>query len=394
MKDSKKLFAILAVSNFFLFFGFSIWRAIFNNFAVEELGVRADQIGLIQAIREVPGLLGFGLGFLVLWLSEMRVMGLSILLLGLGLVISGAANGLGILILGTVVMSVGFHFFYPSNSSLVLMEVGKQEAPKMLGSLRSVSSFAAIVGTLVIWVFVTGVDFGPLQIAAWGYRTTFYVTGAVVIVGSGIAFLNGRRHAAQRQKRKVVFRRDYWLYYVLTFLLGSRRHIFTTFAIFMLVDIHGIDVRQTATLFLVNNFINTYASAQLGRLVSRFGERKMLTLNFLGLIAVFVGYAYIPYLPVLYALFVVDNIFFSFNLALESYFQKISHSPAEITSNVSMAQTINHVSALVVPVLGGILWAQVSPSATFLAGAAVAVVSLILVQFIRTDRVPTPAVVA
>jgi len=273
VKDSKKLFAILAVSNFFLFFGFSIWRAIFNNFAVEELGVRADQIGLIQAIREVPGLLGFGLGFLVLWLSEMRVMGLSILLLGVGLVISGAANGLGILILGTVVMSVGFHFFYPSNSSLVLMEVGKQEAPKMLGSLRSVSSFAAIVGTLVIWIFVTGVDLGPLHIPAWGYRTTLYVTGAVVIVGSVIAFLNGRRHVAQRQKRKVVFRRDYWLYYVLTFLLGSRRHIFTTFAIFMLVEIHGIDVRQTATLFLVNNFINTYASAQLGRLVSRFGER-------------------------------------------------------------------------------------------------------------------------
>jgi len=394
VKDSKKLFAILAVSNFFLFFGFSIWRAIFNNFAVEELGVRADQIGLIQAIREVPGLLGFGLGFLVLWLSEMRVMGLSILLLGVGLVISGAANGLGILILGTVVMSVGFHFFYPSNSSLVLMEVGKQEAPKMLGSLRSVSSFAAIVGTLVIWIFVTGMDLGPLHIPAWGYRTTLYVTGAVVIVGSVIAFLNGRRHVAQRQKRKVVFRRDYWLYYVLTFLLGSRRHIFTTFAIFMLVEIHGIDVRQTATLFLVNNFINTYASAQLGRLVSRFGERKMLTLNFLGLIAVFVGYAYIPYLPVLYALFVVDNIFFSFNLALESYFQKISHSPAEITSNVSMAQTINHVSALVVPVLGGILWAQVSPSATFLAGAAVAVVSLILVQFIRTDRVRVPAAVS
>jgi len=394
VKDSKKLFAILAVSNFFLFFGFSIWRAIFNNFAVEELGVRADQIGLIQAIREVPGLLGFGLGFLVLWLSEMRVMGLSILLLGVGLVISGAANGLGILILGTVVMSVGFHFFYPSNSSLVLMEVGKQEAPKMLGSLRSVSSFAAIVGTLVIWIFVTGVDLGPLHIPAWGYRTTLYVTGAVVIVGSVIAFLNGRRHVAQRQKRKVVFRRDYWLYYVLTFLLGSRRHIFTTFAIFMLVEIHGIDVRQTATLFLVNNFINTYASAQLGRLVSRFGERKMLTLNFLGLIAVFVGYAYIPYLPVLYALFVVDNIFFSFNLALESYFQKISHSPAEITSNVSMAQTINHVSALVVPVLGGILWAQVSPSATFLAGAAIAVVSLILVQFIRTDRVRVPAAVS
>ena len=79
----------------------------------------------------------------------------------------------------------------------------------------------------------------------------------------------------------------------------------------------------------------------------------------------FLGYAFVPYLPVLFALFVLDNIFFGFNLAVESYFQKIAHSPQEITSNVSMAQTINHISALIVPVLGGILWEQISPSATF-----------------------------
>jgi len=393
MKDSKKLFPILAVSNLFLFFGFSTWQALFNNFAVEELGVRADQIGIIQSIREVPGLLGFALGFLVLWLSEMRVMGLSVLLLGVGLVITGAAHGLGVLVMGTVVMSVGFHFFYPSNSSVVLMEIGKQEAPRVLGRLRSVSSFAAVAGTLVVWVFVEGVDFGPLNIAAWGYRTTFYVTGAIVIVGSVIAFGNGRRRVIQRKKRKIVFRRDYWLYYLLTFMMGSRRHIFTTFAIFMLVDVHGIDVRQTAVLFLVNNLVNTYASAQLGNFVVRFGERKMLTLNFIGLIGVFLGYAYATYLPLLYVLFVLDNIFFSFNLAVDSYFQKIARSPEEITSNVSMAQTINHVSALVVPVLGGILWEQVSPSATFWAGVGIAVISLILVQFIRTEPAAAPMAV-
>jgi predicted MFS family arabinose efflux permease len=44
-----------------------------------------------------------------------------------------------------------------------------------------------------------------------------------------------------------------------------------------------------------------------------------------------------------------------------------------------------------VPVLGGILWQQVSPSAPFLAGMIVAVVSLVLVQFIRTTPAPKPA---
>jgi MFS family permease len=390
MNDSKKLFRILAFSNFFLYLGFNVWRAVFNNFAVEELGVGASQMGVIQALREIPGLMGFLLGFLALWLSEMRVMGLSVLLLGVGLVASGGADGLSALILGTMLTSIGFHFFYPSNSSLVLMHMGKEEAPKILGRLRSISSLAAVIGTMVIWVFLEGVQIGPVSIPAWGYRTTLYVIGGVVIVGSLFALRNGQRHGVRRAKRKVIFRRDYWLYYLLTFMMGCRRHIFTTFAIFMLVQVYGIDVRATAALFLVNNVISTYASARLGVLVARYGERRVLTMNFVGLIGVFLGYAFVPYLPILYALFVLDHIFFGFNLAIESYFQKIAHSPAEITSNVSMAQTINHISALIVPIVGGILWEQISPSATFLAGVLIAVISLVLVQFIRTQPVPTP----
>lgn len=384
MRDTKRLFATLAVASFFLYFGFNVWRALFNNFAVEVLGVGAAQIGVIQALRELPGLFGFTVGFLALWLSEMRVMWLSVVLLGLGLVLSGLADTLSVLVLGTLVMSIGFHWFYPSNSSIVLIAVGEGEAPKMLGRLRSVASFAAVIGTLLIWVFIDGVEFGPITIPGWGYRTLLLVVGGVVVLGGFVGLRGGFRGGAQQQKRKVVFRRGYWVYYALTFLMGSRRHIFTTFAIFMLVDIYGIDVRTTATLFLVNNLVNTYASAQLGKIVARYGERKVLTANFLGLCGVFLGYAFVSYLPVLFLLFVLDNIFFGFNLAVDSYFQKIVYSPEEITSNVSMGQTINHVSALVVPILGGLLWEQVAPSATFLAGVTIAVMSLVVVQFIRT----------
>jgi predicted MFS family arabinose efflux permease len=397
VKDTKRLFYILAVANFFLYFGFSVWRAVFNNFAVEEIGISATQIGLIQSLRELPGLMGFVLGFLVLWLSEMRVLGLSLLLMGLGILATGWADGLGILLLSTMVMSIGFHFFYPSNNSVVLMGISKEATPKVLGGLQSVSSVAAVIGTAMVWTFVDGKQIGPLTIPAWGYRTTFYVTGGVVIAGSLLAFRNGfgREKQVRREKRKVVFRREYWLYYALTFLMGVRRHIFTTFALFMLVQIYGIPVTWTAALLLVNNLVSTFSSAFLGWLVTRLGERKMLTMNFFGLTGVFLGYAYVSLLPVLFVLFVLDHIFFGFNLAVDSYFQKIAHSPQEITSNVSMAQTINHVSALVVPVLGGILWEQVSPSAPFLTGVVVALISLVLVQFIRTESIsplaPQPA---
>jgi predicted MFS family arabinose efflux permease len=78
-------------------------------------------------------------------------------------------------------------------------------------------------------------------------------------------------------------------------------------------------------------------------------------------------------------------------LAVDSCFRKVAHPPEEITINVSLAQSINHISALVVPVLGGILWEQISPSAPFLADVGIAVMSLVLVQFIRTRPAPLPA---
>ncbi len=391
MPDARRLFRVLALSNFLLYFGFEIWQDTFNNFAVEMLGVSATQIGLLQSLREIPGLMGFVMAFLVLWLSEMRVMGLSVLLLGVGLVVAGQAHGLGVLIAGTMVTSTGFHFFYPSSASLVLMGTDSQEGPKMLGRLRGVSAAAAVLATLAVYVLVKGLHLGPVDIPAWGYRKLLVVTGVLVTAGSLLALRNGRRHETQRQKRKFVLRRAYWLYYLLTFLMGSRRHIFTTFAIFLLVQVHQIDVRVTATLFLANNLVNTYTGAQFGKLVARFGERKVLTWNFIGLIAVFLGYAFIPYLPALYVLFVLDNVFFGFSLAVDSYFQKIAQSPDEITGSVSIAQTINHISALVVPILGGILWERVSPSATFLAGVVIVVVALGVVQLIRTDPMPVVA---
>ena len=386
MQNKKQLFIILAVSNFFLYFGFNIWQAVFNNFAVEEIGVRANQIGVIQSVRELPGLMGFILGFLALWLSETRIMGLSVLLTGLGLFLTGGVHHLGPLIVSTMVMSIGFHFFYPSNSGLVLMGF-QDETPKVLGRLGSVAAFASVASTLAVWFLVDGVQAGPLHIRGWGYRTLFYVMGAVVMLGSLLTLYHSRTNGQDPglQQRKVIFRRSYWLYYMLTFLMGSRRHIFTTFAIFLLVQVHGISVRQTAVLFLINNLVNTYTTAQIGRVVARFGERKLLTLNFIGLVGVFLGYAYISYLPILYILFVLDNIFFGFSLAVDSYFQKIAHSPQEITSNISMAQTINHISALVIPVLGGILWEAISPSATFLAGVMIAAMALGLTQLIRSQ---------
>jgi predicted MFS family arabinose efflux permease len=108
--------------------------------------------------------------------------------------------------------------------------------------------------------------------------------------------------------------------------------------------------------------------------------------NFLLLIFVFLGYAYIPILPVLYALFVADHMLFGFRIALQSYFQKIAVHPREITPNLSLGQTTNHIASVIIPVVGGLIWETVGSRYTFLVGVGIVVISLVLVQWMRFER--------
>lgn len=374
----------LVISNFLLYFGFQVWQTLFNNFAVESVKIGPAEVGLVQAVREIPGLLGFLVGFLALYLSEVRIMALSIILMGLGIVATGYSTTLPVLLVTTFVMSFGFHFFTPSANAALLMVARLSEAPRALGKLGSLGSLAAVAATAVVY----------LAARPWGYQTLFAAVGILVMVGGAALWPLGGRAGELPSRRRVILRRRYWLYYALSFLLGSRRHIFSTFAIYLLVREYHISVQTTAVLFLVNSLINIVTLRWVGQLIGRFGERLTLSAAFAALTLVFVGYAFITALPVLYVLFVLDNIFIGFNLGLTTYFQKIAIAPEEITSNLSVEMTINHIAAIVIPVVGGTVWAVYGSQAPFLFGAAIVLAALALTQFMRFEPAPVvrPAV--
>lgn len=379
--NNRPLLVYLIISNFLLNFGFQFWQTLFNNFAVEALHIGPIGVGWVQALREVPGLMGFLLGFLALLLSEIRIMNLSLILLGIGTLLSGQAHDIWFLGASTVIMSIGFHFFYTANSSVILMSVQKQHAPRMLGHLGSLAALAALAATGTVYLLA----------GRWDYRMLFLVIGGLVAMGGVLLLPIGGAKEGLPLRRRVILRRRYWLYYTLSFLMGSRRHIFTTFAIFLLVREYGINIQTTAILFLVNNLVNVYASQLAGRLVGQWGERLMLSITFATLALVFLGYAYVTSLWVLFALFVVDNVMFGFNLALTTYFQKIAVTQEEITSNVSVEQTINHIAAIIIPVVGGSVWELFGMQAPFLVGVGIVLVALILVQAMRISPEPASA---
>ena len=85
-----------------------------------------------------------------------------------------------------------------------------------------------------------------------------------------------------------------------------------------------------------------------------------------------------PWLAI--ALFILVQLFFKLAFAMRTYFQKIA-DPEDIASTAAVAFTINHIAAVAVPFVFGLVW-LISPALVFFAGAGMAVGSLVLSMLI------------
>jgi len=349
--------------------GLQAWMILFNNFAVDVAGLDGQQVGAIQSVREIPGFLALLAVYVMLVVREHRLSALSIVVLGAGTAAAGFfPNFLG-LSLTTLVMSFGFHYYETTNQSLTLQYFDRTSSPLVFGRLRSLAAAANIAAGLAI--FLLG---GFLS-----YKGMYLLLGGLVTVAGLWAFFQDPTHAnVTPQHRKMIFRRRYGLYYFLTFMAGARRQIFIAFAVFLLVKIFHFSVREVTILFVANNLINYFLSPLIGKAIVRFGERLILSVEYGGLILVFLAYAYTHSKLVVIVMYVLDHILFNFAIAIRTYFQKIG-DPQDIAPSMAVGFTINHIAAVIMPVLGGLLW-MVDYRIPFIAGAAMSLVSLIAVQ--------------
>ncbi|NKB60425.1 MAG: MFS transporter [Alphaproteobacteria bacterium] len=359
--------------------GFAVWHALLNNFAIERAGFTGLEMGILQSLREVPGFLAFSVVFLLLVVREQPLALISLLLLGIGTALTGFFPTVLGLYCTTVLMSIGFHYYETVQSSLALQWIEVKKTPETLGRLIAVRSFTSIVTFGLIWL---SFDFLSMEFH-W-----VYLLGGGFAAAMAFFCWAGFPQFPQKvvQNKHMVLRTRYWLYYALTFMSGARRQIFVVFAGFLMVEKFGYSVGAISILFLVNAAINVWLAPRIGRLIGRWGERKALIFEYLGLIGIFTAYAFVENATVAAGLYIADHVFFALAIAIKTYFQKIS-DPADIASTAGVSFTISHIAAVVIPAAFGALW-LVSPAAVFLSGTAMAAVSLVMAC--NVPRQPAP----
>ena len=352
--------------------GLQGYTILFNNFAAEMVHLDGSQVGMTQSVREIPGLLTLLVVFVLFFMREHKLAAFSVVLLGFGTAITALIPSYGWVIFTTVVMSFGFHYYETTNQSLTLQYFSTAVSPLIFGRLRALAAISSVVAGILVYCLS----------AVAQYREMYLAIGAVVFAAGIWGLFQKPTHAGiVPQRKKMILRRRYSLFYILTLLSGARRQIFVVFSILLLVQVFHFTVREMTLLFIVNNIVAYILNSMIGRAINHFGERFISSVEYAGVIVVFLVYAFSTSKNLVMFMYILDNVLYNFEVSIRTYFQKVA-DPADISSSMSVGFTINHIAAVFLPAVGGYFW-MMDYRIPFIAGSVLGVVSLVAAQWMR-----------
>ena len=373
-----------------LFFGAvsGIISSTFNNYLSDVHGFDASSRGWLELPREAPGFVIFGVvALLLLRLRESRIAALAMIAtmagsLGLGWLAPGPA----LLVVWTIVWSLGDHIIFAVEGPLGLKLAKEGAEGRRLGQLGGARNMGVILGVSGVWLTAKFV----------GDRyDLFYLAGAACALVAGLFYLRVQIGKGEAPSRKLVWRREYGIFYAISALFGIRKQIFLVFGTWVLVSLHHVSVSTIALLYFIASALGVLMRPLLGDVIDWLGERIVLAADELLLLGVCLVYAFASdLLPapwdlwVLFAAYILDNVLFALRVARTTYLKKIARDPSDITPTISLGVTIDHAVAMTLPILSGWLWERYGHQWVFLLAGALALAGFFVCLRIRVPARP------
>ena len=352
-------------------FAMALQMGLNPNFLADVLKISGQQVGLLEAARESCGIFALGLLALLAGLGEPLVGAVVLVVFALGL------GGYGLIppayswvVLLSLVWSQGLHIWMPLPNSMTLALAEPGRSGHRMGQVQAAAAVGFGLG--LVTALVLNRCHVPIQ-------PMYFVAGIAGLLGA-IACL-GIPRAIKTPGPRLVVRRQYALYYLLCFLEGWRKQVAIAFAGFLLVKQFGASLETMLLLQLAVQVISYCVSRPVGKLIDRVGERTILTFYYCCLTVFFIGYATLRTRWALYGLFVLDNAIFVLGMAVTTYVGHIAPRE-EHTPTLSMGVAMNHVAAVSMPLIGGLIWNLWGYQWTFAIGALAALLSVLLVRFV------------
>jgi predicted MFS family arabinose efflux permease len=392
LNNYSKDFLLFILCSIFIGIGMGINETTFNNFLDKTYSITPFMRGLTEFPREFPGFFVVLISFSVFhFLGDIRLAIIANMIAAVGMVgIGFFAPTYGILLIWLFIMSSGIHIYLPLTSSIGMsLSDGKKDG-SVLGMFQGISTAATVMGCAVVWLGFRFFNFN--------YRITFSIS-AIALACAALIFMSMTRGTYQPRKTRVLLKKRYLLFYWLNILYGARKQVFLTFAPWVLIKIFKQDVEIFAVLGIIGAVTGMFFKPALGKLIDLLGEKFILAAEAVILVFVCIGYGYAEKLGLgkyaiylAFTCFIIDQMLMAVSMARATYIKKIAEEPGDISPTIAMGVSIDHVVAMTIPFIGGILWDQFGYEYVFLCAAVIAVINFFSVMRMQVPSETTKKV--
>jgi predicted MFS family arabinose efflux permease len=378
-------FKLFIIAGFFIGIATGINSTVFNNYLSDSYSLSASARGFMEFPRELPGMLIMLILGLLSFLGDIRVVFIGMICAAIGMFGIGMLSpSYSIMLLWLMTYSLGTHIYMTLSPSIGMALSDKQNYGKRLGKFSAYNLVASIIGYAIVWL--------GFKYLGFNYKIVFGIASVSFIIAAIILRLM-KSNQPKEKKFKLLVRKQYSLYYILSVINGARKQIFLTFAPWVLIQVYHLDAPSFALLGLTVSVLSIATRTIIGNAIDKKGERFVLSLGSVVVIIICIGYSVAgdifsagTAVVVLSACYVLDNSMSVVDMARSTYVKKIAIHPEDVSLTLSAGMSFDHVAAMCVPFLGGLVWTAFGYKYVFIIAVLIGIVNLIYCMKIKVEE--------
>ena len=339
--------------------------ATFSNYFKEVYHVDSAQRGFLEIPRESPGVLCALIISALAGFSDIGIAAVSQVLVMVGLMVMGAFSpSYGMMMIFLFIQSLGMHLFMPLNDAISMDLAREGEVGKTLGNFKSKANMCTMVTAFVIFA---------------GYRWGFFSFEKIM----------PRTQIQAKTKSKFVMRKKYMPYYLTLVAYGCQKRIKLVFGPWIIIELMGKGADTVALLGIVTSFIGAFFSKYLGKMLDEKGLKYTMIFEggYLLVVIAALGTAagalergglgsHGIWVFLVYCLYILAFLLEQFNMVHAFMMRKLAIDPSEVTASLSVGLSLDHILAITVSAVLGIIWEKFGAEYVFFLTAATSLMQI------------------
>lgn len=362
---------------------------VLSNFFKDAYNVTAEQRGLIEFPRELPGVIVIFVIAILSRFSDIKIAMFANVLAIIGCVVLGLTTpSYNIMLIFIFIHSMGQHMTMPLRDSIGLDLVKSGNTGTKMGQFKGVYTGFTMIAALITFIGYRAGVFSFVTDIKWIFLVAAALMVSVIIMFSILSKLVDHK-IVHEKKVKVVYRKEYRYYYILTIMYGVQKQIMLVYGPWVLIEILNKKVDTLAILSIIGSFIGIFFIPRLGQWIDRFGLKKLLyadAISFIGVYFIYgilsglfksgaIGLVGIPVL-ITYVLFIIDKMSNQMGMIRTVYLKSILVEPTDLTSTLSLGLSLDHIVSISCAIAAGFIWDKFGPQYIFFGAGLMSFVNL------------------